>query len=285
MTGRAGQGRRHPDSPAGDGRPSAAGLGLGATVAVLVAGQAILWRAGAALPALPLHRAGFLRTLDEADPLALGVSVLRLVGLGAGAGLLATIAMGVVARCCGAARLVVHLDRWTPAAVRRLLDGALGAGLAASIGLSSLPAGADAERPPAPVPTLRRLPDEPPTTTLRRLPDAPPPASDHGPAGSPATLRRLADSPPAPPVVAPAPPAPMATDDREVVVAAGDSFWRLAEQHETERLGRRPTEAEVGACWQELVAVNRHRLAVPDDPDLLFPGQRLRVPCPERARA
>jgi nucleoid-associated protein YgaU len=64
-----------------------------------------------------------------------------------------------------------------------------------------------------------------------------------------------------------------------VVVQPGDSFWRLAERHEAERLGRRPTENETGACWQQLVALNRARLAVPDDPDLLFPGQVVVVPC------
>jgi len=64
----------------------------------------------------------------------------------------------------------------------------------------------------------------------------------------------------------------------EVVVQPGDSFWSLAERHETARLGRQPSDAEVGACWQRLVATNRHRLAVPDDADLLFPGQVLLLP-------
>lgn len=66
----------------------------------------------------------------------------------------------------------------------------------------------------------------------------------------------------------------------EVVVRPGESFWRLAEQHVAGRTGRQPSDAEIGACWQELVAMNRDRLVVPDDPDLLFPGQRLILPCP-----
>jgi len=63
-----------------------------------------------------------------------------------------------------------------------------------------------------------------------------------------------------------------------VVVRPGDSFWRLAAHHEADRLGRRPSEAEVGAYWQELVATNRSRLVVPGDADLLFPGQILVIP-------
>jgi len=65
-----------------------------------------------------------------------------------------------------------------------------------------------------------------------------------------------------------------------VVVRPGDSFWRLAERHELKRLGRPPSAAETGACWTQLVARNRHLLVVPDDPDLLFPGQVLHLPCP-----
>jgi hypothetical protein len=257
----------------------AAGLRLGLGVAALVGGEVVLWRAGSALPSFPLDVAGLRRTLDEAEPLGVAVGVLRLLALGVGGGLLLATVLGLLARACGAAWLVVHLDRWTPAGVRRLLDRALGLGLAASIGLSAVPAAADGGSPP-PSPTLRRLPDAP-TTTLRRLPDGPAPPVAAGPTTA---LRRLPDAAPSPP--APAPPAmaaaaePKVPSDHEVVVRPGDSFWVLAERHETERLGRRPTEAEVGACWQELVAVNRHRLAVPDDPDLLFPGQTLIVPCP-----
>jgi nucleoid-associated protein YgaU len=65
-----------------------------------------------------------------------------------------------------------------------------------------------------------------------------------------------------------------------VVVRPGDSFWRLAERHQAERLGRQPTDGEVVACWVDLVARNRDRLVVPDDPNLIFPGQVLEIPCP-----
>ncbi len=65
-----------------------------------------------------------------------------------------------------------------------------------------------------------------------------------------------------------------------MTVGPGDSFWRLAERHEAERLGRLPSDDEVAACWTQLVGLNRHRLVVPGNPDLLFPGQVLQLPCP-----
>lgn len=259
------------------------GAALAVTLAVLVGGEAILWRAGRTLPALSPDPERMGRTLVEADPLALTISVLRLAALVVGAALIALTAVGLAGRALGAARLVAKVDQWTPPSLRHLLDGALGVGLAASIGLSTLPAGAD-----GPTPTLRRLADAPspppdPTTTMRRLPDGATPAV------GPATVLAPAPAAPTGPSVAdPAPAAtpppaigPLATSGpREVVVRPGDSFWRLAEHHEAERLGRQPTEDEVGACWQDVVASNRHRLVVPEDPDLIFPGQVMQLPCP-----
>jgi len=67
---------------------------------------------------------------------------------------------------------------------------------------------------------------------------------------------------------------------RDLVVRPGDSFWRLAERNEAQRLGRRPSETEVVTCWKQLIKINRHRLVVPDNPDLIFPGQVLEMPCP-----
>jgi len=261
------------------------GLGrLAGTLAALAAGEAVLGHAGRSLPPLVTDGERLARTLQEGEPVLVAVSGLRLVALVVGAGLLAVTAAGIAARAVGAARLVARLDRWTPPSLRRILDGALGAGLAASIGMASLPAGADPSPPPPAM--LRRLADAPllpldpaaATTTLRRLPDAPPARA--GPPLGPA-------APPAPasagPVTAgprPPRPEPPAGAHREVVVRPGDSFWRLAERHEAERLGRHPSDAEVAICWKQLVASNRHRLVVPDNPDLLFPGQVLHLPCP-----
>ncbi|MFP5376516.1 MAG: hypothetical protein ACLGIO_07025, partial [Acidimicrobiia bacterium] len=209
---------------------------LTATVAGLATGEFVLVYAGRSLPPLGLDAEGVARTLAEGEPLLVAVSALRLVALVVGAGLLAITVLGIAARAAGGARLVTQLDRWTPPSLRRILDGALGVGLAASIGMSSLPAGADPT--PSPVTTLRRLADAPPppldadaqTTVLRRLPDA---VTEPSPLAGPAAV-------PAPPPVtptttaAPATPTrrgaapspairPQAGNGREVVVRAGDS--------------------------------------------------------------
>lgn len=319
-----------------------------ATVAALILGESVLYLAGPRLPALALDPAQLSRTVAEAEPLAVAVSALRMVALVIGALLLLVTVAGIAARGFGAARLVAQVDRLTPPSLRHLLDGAVGAGLAVSIGFTALPAGADPAPSPAataparpaitlrrladasPVPadpppsvtTLRRLPDQPPpapspadaVTTLRRLPDAASPEGDAPdvppPPANPAPARPGGDAPdvppppaanrapappegdapdvPPPPAANPAPaasprapaPAPSraAAPEREVVVRPGDSFWRLAHRYEADRLGRAPSEGEVGARWQELVAMNRHRLVVPDDADLLFPGQVLLLP-------
>jgi len=288
---------------------------LAATLVPLAAGEAVLAHAGGALPPLSLDGERMARTFDEADPLAVAVSALRLVALGGGGALLAITAVGVAARAIGTARLVTQLNRCTPPSLRRLLDGALGAGLAAGIGFSVLPAGA-APTPSqaaavsrtfsgavAAIPRLDSPPGDPAPLpagshpTLRRLSDAhsPPPGAD----APPSTLLRLSDASapgggrqadaeaPAPPPspsatsgVAPLTPPSQTEARREVVVRPGDSFWRLAERHEAQRLGRRPSESEVASCWKELIKLNRHRLVVPDNPDLIFPGQVLHMPCP-----
>lgn len=266
---------------------------LAATVAGLATGELVLVYAGRSLPPLGLDADGVTRTLAEGEPLLVAMSALRLVALVVGAGLLAITVLGIAGRAAGAARLVTQLDRWTPPSLRRILDGALGVGLAASIGMSSLPAGADPL--PSPVTTLRRLPDAPPppldadaqTTVLRRLPDAvTEPSPPAGPAAAPAppSLTPTTTAAPATPTSRGAAPPPTTRPQegkgRAVVVRAGDSFWRLAEHHQAHRLGRQPTEAEVAACWTQLVAFNRHRLVVPGNPDLLFPGQVVHLPCP-----
>jgi len=91
---------------------------------------------------------------------------------------------------------------------------------------------------------------------------------------------------PAPPVLAPAPvpadpaPAPPAPGPIERTVVAGDSFWRIAEAVVGARLGRPPSDAEVAPYWVDLIDANRDRLVHPGDPDLLLPGQVLRLPPP-----
>ncbi|MFP3901525.1 MAG: LysM peptidoglycan-binding domain-containing protein [Acidimicrobiia bacterium] len=65
------------------------------------------------------------------------------------------------------------------------------------------------------------------------------------------------------------------------VVAPGDSFWSIATEVIVEVGGaRRPRDRDIVPYWRNLIAANRERLVVPDDPDVLLPGQRLLIPTP-----
>jgi hypothetical protein len=61
------------------------------------------------------------------------------------------------------------------------------------------------------------------------------------------------------------------------VVAPGESFWAIAEQHV---LAHNPQadDHEIARYWEALQAQNVHRLPAPGVPDLLFPGTELSLP-------
>lgn len=59
---------------------------------------------------------------------------------------------------------------------------------------------------------------------------------------------------------------------RAVVVQPGDTFWAIAEAD----VGARASDAAIVAHWQRIYALNR--TVVGADPDLIRPGQRLRLP-------
>jgi hypothetical protein len=60
----------------------------------------------------------------------------------------------------------------------------------------------------------------------------------------------------------------------EHTVAPGEHFWSIAERTVAER----GSSVTVDDYWRLLVEVNRDRLADPDDPDLIYPGQVLVLP-------
>lgn len=62
----------------------------------------------------------------------------------------------------------------------------------------------------------------------------------------------------------------------EVVVHRGDSLWSIAARH----LGPDASDTEVARAWPQWYAANRDRIG--DDPDLILPGQILRVPGPDQ---
>ncbi len=63
-----------------------------------------------------------------------------------------------------------------------------------------------------------------------------------------------------------------------MTVAPGDSFWTVALRLTSARLGRPASDGEVLEPWLALIDANRDRLTDPEDPDLLLPGQVLRLP-------
>jgi hypothetical protein len=150
------------------------------------------------------------------------------------------------------------------------------------------------ERPAAPG-TLRAVgppgaggTPAPPSTDAGRTPDASAPAT---PAPAPPSASAPATPAPAPPSAsAPsasasagqgddAAPDTGAADAADThVVVAGESFWSIAADLAAAELGREADDTEVFERWTVLIERNRDRLLVPGDPDLLLPGQELRLP-------
>jgi hypothetical protein len=103
----------------------------------------------------------------------------------------------------------------------------------------------------------------PPAATMRPIP-RPPPAAGPTPAPPPvATMRGLAP-----------PPSPAPTETEPTwTICPGDHLWGLAERALREHWHRSPSDAEVAEYLALVVERNRDELAVPDHPDLVFPGQ------------
>ena len=87
--------------------------------------------------------------------------------------------------------------------------------------------------------------------------------------------RDFAWTPERQPFVDPNPP-----EELLITVADGDSFWSIAEQLVRYQLGRTPLDDEVIEPWLALIDANLDRLVEPENPDLLHPGQVLRLPPP-----
>lgn len=233
-------------------------LVLAGWTALLAATIAGLGAAGSGpLAGPPLADASLLGPwLQGRDAVTAAMAIVRVLLLGISWYLLAATLAGVVAAVVRSARLFAVADAVSVPAVRRLVHGAVGLGLAAA----PLAAAAVAPASPASAQAAAGPVDLGPLT-MERLPDPTPPAA----------------APAAPPAAAPAAPpaaAPAAAPD-EWTVAPGDHLWSIAERRLAAARGHQPADAEVAPYWRALIAANRDRLP---DPDLLFPGQRLRLP-------
>lgn len=63
-----------------------------------------------------------------------------------------------------------------------------------------------------------------------------------------------------------------------LVVEGGDSFWTIAQQTLEKAWDRPPSKGETTGYWLLVVEANRDRLLPPHDPDLIYPGQTIRLP-------
>jgi len=61
-------------------------------------------------------------------------------------------------------------------------------------------------------------------------------------------------------------------------VQRGDHLWSIAAAVLEQRWGRPPHDDEIAPYWRALVAANRGGLVDPGNPDLIVPGQQLRLP-------
>jgi hypothetical protein len=251
----------------GDDRPQARWVLLAGWVVLLVLAVGVLHTLGRGpLAAPPVTGSGALADwLDERSPTMLAFCALRLAAMGLAGYLLATTLAGLVARMVGRAQWSAAVDAISPLLVRRLLQGAAGLTVAATVTTTQAAAWAAPGVPAGPAsstPIMRRLPPDPPTTT--------------------------ATAPPAPTPPAPAPPPPATAASAEArpatwVIRPGDNLWSVAEATLVRVWGRVPSDAEVDDYWTRLIAVNRVRLAHGDDPDLVFPGQVFELPAPPPA--
>jgi len=62
------------------------------------------------------------------------------------------------------------------------------------------------------------------------------------------------------------------------IVEPGEHLWSISERVVAEDTSRSASHAEVGRYWLLLIEANRASLPDPENPDLIYPGMRLRLP-------
>jgi hypothetical protein len=205
--------------------------------------------------------------LDARSPAVAVFALVRLVCLGLAGYLLALLGLSLLARLTRSPPMRRVADAATPPGLRRATAALFGVGLVGAASTSLLDRGA------GPTETLavvdRLLPGEP-TERLVPLDE------DGTAADGQATVRLLPPHATTPGV----PAAPAAPALEPWLVQPGDHLWSIAESHLGDALGRIPTDAEIAPYWRRLIEHNRLRLADPDEPDLIFPGQVFELPPP-----
>jgi hypothetical protein len=161
--------------------------------------------------------------------------------------------------------LVALADRVAPRFLRSVACGAASLSLSAGLLPAAVPIGGGP--PPG---TAVMVPLDAVVTTTATTGTSPTTTQATRPPTTMTTAVPRPEPVPATTTSEPAEPRPDAPPADEVAVRPGDSFWSIAEDH----AGR----TEVVAYWRELIEVNRERLVDRSNPDLLYPGQVLRLP-------
>lgn len=233
----------------------------------------------AAPPPSPSRWAEWLASRDVLDAVA---AVARLASTAVIAFLVAAGTAHLLASLWGSASLRRRTARFTPAPLAGLVAAAV---LGSGPGLGSVAAAV--EQPTGPSTELAERSGRPPGGQ---------PAGDAGDAHLPragATMRRLGEGSAVMTRRGPAPTTDTSTTDTPatgaptpeepttvpvVVVAPGDHLWDIAERRVALGTGSPPDEAAVRAYWLALIEANRDRLVERGNPDMVLPGQVLRLP-------
>lgn len=208
------------------------------------------------------------RWMTATPPVEALMAVLRLAGLAVGWWLLATTTATATATLARAERLgrLVRPLTWAPA--RRAADRAVAAGVSVVLVASGVPSWADEAAPPPPALSEPAAVDRAPAGGSAR--DGP---ADAGDADAPVDAGN------------PAEPADARDSDepaRTHEIAAGESLWVIAAEDLAAHRGlpvAELAEAAVAAHWRAVIEANADRLRS-GDPDLVFPGEQLRLPAP-----
>lgn len=155
-------------------------------------------------------------------------------------------------------------DALSVAGTDRLVRAGLGLGLVATTAI-----GTRGEQPAEPPATATMQPVAGPRGTATMVPRTSAP-----PAEAPIPEVPVTASPIATPAPLPRPTISTPT----WTIERGESLWTVAAEHLAASTGRTPTDAQVTPYWALLVETNRHRLADPGDPDLVFAGQVVELP-------
>lgn len=221
---------------------------------------ALVWlrRRGEALGLPALH--GARESLELAGPEVAVMGVLHLVCTALGCYLVVITVAGIVLRCLHAPGATRVVDACTPPPLRRLVRAVACLAMTATATVSAATSSA-AHGDAAPARSVTTAPPEAapsePVTMSRILETAP--------EGDPVEMRLLPVEHPAASSLGPG----------QRVIVSGDHFWSIAEDELARARSRPVCDAEIDPYWRMLVDANRAEVA---DPDLLFPGQVVRVP-------